>query len=176
MNGRRIYLIGFMGAGKSHTGRRLAQLLDLPFLDLDHAIEAAAGRTITEIFTQEGEAAFRERERTALHTTAQYGSGIFATGGGLPCFFDNLEWMGQHGIRIYLQVPPAILLQRLERGKDQRPLLRDRSHEELLAYIHEKLGERGPYYEQADVIYQVSEPNEDVAGALHARLLQIIGH
>jgi shikimate kinase len=172
----RVYLIGFMGAGKTHTGRRLARLLEVPFIDLDQWIEEAAGRPITEIFAREGETGFREREREALHRTAGYDDAVVATGGGLPCFFDNLHWMNQHGLTIYLQVPPLILRQRLLRGLAHRPLLTGKDEQELQSYILDKLQERSPYYQQAEVIYQVSDEYEDIAGEIFRKFLQITGH
>ena len=96
----RIFLTGFMGSGKSYTGRRLSEALGIPFIDLDHWIEDQEGQSIQAIFEKSGEAAFRQIEREALHQMIAYEQAVIACGGGAPCFFDNMEWMNRHGITV----------------------------------------------------------------------------
>ncbi|MEO1514123.1 MAG: shikimate kinase [Bacteroidota bacterium] len=170
-----IFLIGFMGAGKSHTGRRLAQSLGFVFVDLDQYIQQKAGKSISEIFAAEGEAYFRELERDCLKEQ-QEESLVVACGGGTPCFFDNMDWMNRQGITIFLDTHPSLILMRLQKGAAKRPLVAGKTREELQGYIEEKLAERRPFYEQASVSYQEHKPDQQVARGLSRHLLQIIGH
>ena len=112
-----IYLIGFMGSGKSHVGKKLAAALYAPHMDLDSLIESSTGMSIKEIFAKHSEAYFRLLERRALHNTAFGPKRIVATGGGAPCFYDNMDWINRHGLAIYLDATPQVLAERLWRGK-----------------------------------------------------------
>ncbi|MBK7873331.1 MAG: shikimate kinase [Saprospiraceae bacterium] len=172
----RIFLIGFMGSGKSHVGKRLAHLCNIPFIDLDNEIEQQEGRTIPQIFEQNGEAAFRAIEQNALHKILKHEDAVIATGGGTPCFFDNMNWMNQYGITIYLQTPVDILVERLQSERAHRPLLQNLNDETLYTFIAEKLAAREMYYLQAGVVYQIKESNENVAKALMQEFSNIIGH
>lgn len=172
----RIFLIGFMGSGKSHVGKQLAASTGIKFIDLDAWIESIQQRSIPQIFRQDGEAAFRQIERDALHSMSRFDQIIVACGGGTPCFFDNIDWMNHHGITIYLQTPVPILLQRLEPEKEYRPLLQNLDEEGLQKFISTKLEEREPFYSKASVIYQIKEPNENVAVALVQQFTNITGH
>lgn len=159
-----IFLVGFMGAGKSHEGRLLSQQLGLPFVDLDKWIEDNEGETIVSIFNTKGEEYFRLREREALskvydmlvdpskHNIEFAGfKGIVATGGGLPCFFDNMNWMNQHGVTIWLNMSVEILFDRLKKDKSKRPLLANKNDVELKEFIAMKLEERSSYYKLATI-------------------------
>ncbi|MDX1939954.1 MAG: shikimate kinase [Saprospiraceae bacterium] len=172
----RIFLIGFMGSGKSFIGRKLAKLNSSSFIDLDNEIEVQQGRKIRQIFEEDGEAAFREMERVALHKMNQHPNAIIATGGGTPCFFDNMDWMNRQGITIYLQTPIEILLERLQPERSHRPLLQDLSDEALHAFISEKLAMRESFYLRASIVYQITQANEDVAEALMQYFSNITGH
>lgn len=172
----RIFLIGFMGSGKSHVGRQLAASMGMDFLDLDVQIEKDQQRSIRQIFEQEGEATFRQIEREALHHLVLQENLIVACGGGTPCFFDNMDWMNKQGITIYLQTPVSILVQRLKPEKNHRPLLQNLDDEGLHIFIGAKLAEREPFYLRASVIYQVKDANEDVAAALIKQFSNITGH
>ncbi len=172
----RVYLIGFMGSGKTHVGRQLAAFAQMPFVDLDDLIVQQQQHTIIELFERSGESAFRQMEQAALHTTAEYAQAIIACGGGTPCFFDNMDWMNRHGITIFLDVPASILAQRLYGEMAQRPLLRGLDKDALQSWIEEKQAQRLPFYQQASVIYQVQSNQEHVSEALWQHFQHITGH
>ncbi|MFN4254967.1 MAG: shikimate kinase [Saprospiraceae bacterium] len=145
----RYFLIGFMGSGKTTLGRAWAARLAVPFVDLDAQIETAEGRKIPQIFAEAGEAAFREIERKHLRDTSRHADAVVATGGGTPCFFDNMDWMNESGTTIYLQVPPQTLFERLKKEAAGRPLLTGLGSESLLRVIAETLEKREGFYAQA---------------------------
>jgi shikimate kinase len=147
-----VFLIGFMGSGKTTWGRKLASRMGFEFMDLDHSLEAQAGMSIAEYFSEFGEDAFRKLESEVLKQTQYPESAIISTGGGLPCFFDNMQWMNAHGKTIYLKLSPKTLADRLENEKLERPLLRDKHGVDLVNFITEKLAEREVYYSQAKII------------------------
>jgi len=156
---KRIFLIGYMGAGKSTVGRRLASHLQLSFIDLDSFIEKRFHKTINEIFTEKGEEAFRKMEKEALEEVSEYENVIISVGGGTPCFFDNIERMNQSGYSIYLQVSPEVLASRLNIGKHSRPLLRYKSEDEIKTFVIESLAKREPYYNKATCVFEASSYN-----------------
>jgi len=147
-----IFFIGFMGCGKTTWSRKLAAHLDYDFIDLDHLLEEQAGMTIAEYFSTYGEDSFRILESEVLKQTPYTQNTVVSTGGGLPCFFDNMGWMKAHGKTVYIKLSPKTLVDRLERSKNKRPLLREKQGEELLAFITERLTEREAFYLQADYI------------------------
>jgi shikimate kinase len=144
-----IFLIGMMGSGKSHTGQLLAKALGYPFQDLDDLIENTEGSKIAAIFDKHGEAYFRTLENRCLKSLGNKCPIVVATGGGAPCFLDNMNWMNQNGITIYLKTAPELLFSRLKNQTAERPLLRGRSEADLLAFITTKLAERSVFYEKA---------------------------
>ena len=162
----RIFLLGFMGSGKTHSGARLAQALQYQFLDLDDWIEEKAGKSISEIFRLESETGFRKREQEALFAMTQFENVVVATGGGAPCFFNNMEWMKRHGITIYLRAPISLLAERLRQGMSHRPLLSGLSPTQLEEYIKEKLSSREKVYQQAKVIYFQTPLEDDITSNL----------
>jgi len=162
-----------MGSGKSYTGKRLADRLNYDFQDLDDAIEAKAGKTIRAIFADEGEAHFRQLERRCLRESGKESRLVVATGGGAPCFFDNMEVMNTAGLTIFLDTPVDILGQRLKPEIAHRPLLAGKSDAELQAFITQKLAERRPFYEQAKVIYHQQSAQEVVAEKLEEVLREM---
>ncbi len=153
----RIYLIGYMGCGKSTLGKRLAKHLNLQFVDMDHYIEMRNHKTVPQIFAEEGEVEFRRKERKALEELAGFSDIVIATGGGAPCFFDNIELMNNTGSTIYMNIDPAILADRLLHSKTERPLIKGKSKEELTEFIDEMLKKRNPFYTQAK--FQITEPD-----------------
>ena len=157
-----IYLLGFMGSGKSYLGKLLAERLQYSFIDMDAYLEAKEGETISDIFKEGGEVAFRKLERDYLTASGDFEQTVIATGGGCPCFYDNMEWMDISGLTIYLKTPTAILVNRLHQETAHRPLLAGKSKKELHAFIDSKLQERGPYYEQAQIIFEYQTGKEGV--------------
>lgn len=168
----RIYLIGFMGSGKSYFGYQLAELFDYRFIDLDELIEKEAGMDIPAIFSQEGEDGFRQREREALHHTRHCEQTIIACGGGAPCFFDNMAWMNQHGLTIYLEASVQVLVERLLPGREHRPLIAALPEKELHAFIEKKLAGRAPIYRQAQIIFSQSRADDEIAEDLKKTIEQ----
>ena len=153
----RIYLIGYMGSGKSHLGRKFAKHLGLQFIDMDHYIEKRNYKTIPQIFAEEGEAEFRKKERKALEELSEFTNIVIATGGGAPCFFDNIDLMNNSGKTIYLNIDPKILAFRLMKSKTERPLIKGKSKDELIVFIDETLKKRNEFYSQAK--YQITRPD-----------------
>jgi shikimate kinase len=148
----RIYLVGFMGSGKSTTGRKLAKLTGLNFIDLDKYIEERYFKTIPLIFSEEGEKGFREKERRSLQEVSQFEDVVIGTGGGTPCFFDNMEMMNRSGFTVYLAPDTETLANRIFKSKNERPLISGKSREELIGYINDTLKIRSPFYEKARLI------------------------
>ena len=147
-----IFLVGYMGCGKSTIGRTLAKQLGVRFLDMDTLLEQRCGKSVAEIFTETGETGFRQSEREVLAELTSEREAIVATGGGAPCFFDNMETMNRAGLTVYFKMSPEKLAGRLEHGKAKRPLLRDKSEEELIGFIRENVAKREKYYMQAKLI------------------------
>ncbi|MGV8877852.1 MAG: shikimate kinase [Sphingobacteriaceae bacterium] len=148
----RIFLTGFMGCGKTTLGRKLASKLEGEFVDLDHLIEAKEGITIGEYFSAYGEDQFRKLESAVLKETPYSSNAIISTGGGVPCFFDNMDWMNEQGITVYIKLPAAVLASRLEQDNNQRPVLQANKGEALIAFIEQKLMAREPFYQRAKLI------------------------
>ena len=147
----KIFLVGFMGCGKSTKAKQLANLLDCSVIDIDAVIVEQAGISINEYFAEHGEQGFREFESEVLRNFQYPESCIVATGGGLPCFFDNMDWMNDNGFTIYLEMTPPQLVSRLGK-REKRPLIKDMDDEQLLNFIIDKLAERNPYYGKARLI------------------------
>jgi shikimate kinase len=144
-----IFLVGFMGAGKSYVGQRLAQLLRCDFLDLDALFVTTEGMSINTFFETHGEKAFRGKESALLKNINVSKKQVVSTGGGTPCFLDNMQWMNQNGVTIYLNASIDLLLDRLNADKLQRPLLRQLQAEEFSQFIITKYQERQSFYSLA---------------------------
>lgn len=160
---KHIILIGFMGAGKSTLGHALARRLEIPFIDTDHCIVCKTGKTIEQIFQESGEDAFRQLEREILLEVVQQSSpSVISTGGGMPCFFNNMEVMNKAGTTVYLQASPDSLTSWLIRSSNKRPLIANMSEPDLLHYVKETLATRELYYLQAKlhVIAHSASPEE----------------
>ena len=152
----RIILIGYMGAGKTTVGRKLANALGIAFYDLDWYIESRMRKTVKQIFDEGGEESFRRIERNMLHEVAEFEDVVISCGGGTPCFFDNMDYLNRQGETVYLQAEPAVLLQHLKMGKGVRPLLLGKTEEELTEYITAQLGEREKFYLKAKHVLSVN--------------------
>ena len=146
-----IYIIGFMGSGKTTAGKKLASLLGWSFIDLDKRIEEYAGKTIPEIFSQSGEDYFRIIETQLLRNLKMCTKTVISTGGGTPCYIDNMDYMIETGLTIYLKLTPAELKGRLSQSKGKRPLIKDLDQNELTSFIKEKLAVREKWYERSDI-------------------------
>jgi shikimate kinase len=146
---RRIILIGYMGSGKTTVGKALSKETGMMFYDLDWYIESRMRKTVSQIFAERGEEGFRQIEYNMLHEVAEFEDVIISCGGGTPCFFDNMDYLNQQGDVVYLKATPETLYKHLMMAKVERPLLKDKSPEELIAYITEHLKERSPFYEKA---------------------------
>ena len=138
----RIFLTGYMGAGKTTLGKAFARKLNIPFIDLDWYIEERFHKTVGELFTERGEAGFRELERNMLHEVAEFENVVISTGGGAPCFYDNMEFMNRTGKTVFLNVHPDVLFRRLRIAKQQRPILQGKEDEELMDFIIQALEKR----------------------------------
>lgn len=145
-----IFLVGFMGAGKSRTGKKLAKALNLPFLDSDIELKRQTQKSIEEIFDEQGEKYFRELEKNWLNQLKDE-SAVIAVGGGLPCYYNNMERMNEMGLTIYLKLSVEALADRLKNAKTVRPLIESYKDDEsaLKAFIGSKMNEREPFYSQA---------------------------
>ncbi|WP_138475939.1 shikimate kinase [Dyadobacter bucti] len=147
---KNIVLVGMMSSGKSTLGKKLARALNYKFVDLDKLIEKDQGMDIPSLFSQKGESYFRDIESRLLKETIENQRIVLATGGGTPCFFDNMDFIKNLGISIFLDVSAADLARRIENhGKDDRPILSGTTF--LETTLQHKIDERLPYYSQADI-------------------------
>ena len=149
----RIYVIGFMGSGKTTTGIKLAGLLGWSFTDLDRSIEAHTGLTIPEIFSRHGETWFRNVESEILRNQGSNPNTVISTGGGTPCYADNMNYMLETGLTIYLRLTPTQLKSRLSGTHGERPLIKDLGTEGLLSFIKEKLAIREKWYNMSELSF-----------------------
>jgi shikimate kinase len=152
----RIILIGYMGAGKTTVGKALSKELGITFYDLDWYIESRMRKTVSEIFAERGEEGFRKIEYNMLHEVAEFEDVIISCGGGTPCFFDNMDYMNQQGLVVYLKAEPEVLYKHLQMARVERPLIKGKSKEELLTFIREQLEKREPFYSKARYTLDVS--------------------
>lgn len=149
---KRIFLIGYMGSGKTSMGIKLAENLGLTFVDMDHHIEEKYHKTVSQIFEESGQDAFRKMEQNCLHEVAEFENCVIATGGGAPCFFDNMTFMNAHGLTVYLNLSSEQLAARLEMSRaGKRPLIANKQGDELRQFIAEGLSAREVFYKQAKV-------------------------
>ena len=153
---RRIILVGYMGSGKTTVGKALSKETGLMFYDLDWYIESRMRKSVSQIFAEKGEEGFRKIEYNMLHEVAEFEDVIISCGGGTPCFFDNMDYLNQQGDVIYLKATPEVLYKHLLMAKVERPLLKGKTADELIAYITGHLKEREPYYQKAKYILDVS--------------------
>ena len=141
-----VYLIGYMGSGKSTAGKKLARNLGYDFIDTDEVISTLVGKEVHKIFIEDGEDAFRQMERSVLVSFKDRKDTVIATGGGMPCFSDNMATMKRYGITVYLQMQVTSLMNRLNQAKMPRPLLPNLPPEELKLYIQHHLANRERFY------------------------------
>ncbi len=160
-----IYVIGFMGSGKSTTGRKIASSLRWNFVDTDQLIEKQDGLSVSELFALRGEKYFREAEKKALVKASAGSRTVVACGGGTPCSAENIDIMKKTGVILYLRLPVATLVSRLEKSKNVRPLLQGET--DMIARVQDLLALRTEWYEQADIIADNQNSTvEELAGRL----------
>ena len=150
-----------MGSGKNYWGELWSEKIGFVFIDIDAKVELQEKKSIAEIFAEEGEDHFRNLETNVLRSFADKSNIIVATGGGTACFNDNITWMNENGVSIYLQSAPENILERLVNEKEKRPLIRNLQNAELLFYIREKIKERETFYHQARIILNVDDLTPD---------------
>jgi shikimate kinase len=160
----KIYLIGFMGSGKSTVGKKLALHLNWSFIDLDDKVELKAGMKIAEIFAEKGESFFRAMESEVLRSLSTEADTVISTGGGTPCFDENMDYMLESGLTIYLKMTPAQLKSRLLRSSHERPLIKNIRIDDLQGFIEEILGEREKWYSRAEIAFD--RFNSDISDLL----------
>ncbi len=145
----KIYLVGMPGAGKTYWSQILKKKLKLPIYDLDTVVEVMDDRSVAEIFAEDGEDYFRKVETKMLHLFSEKKQFILATGGGAPCHDNNMQWMNNHGITIWIDEPVDVLYNRITTAPESRPLFMKMEGDKLKNFLQEKLHERLPYYEMA---------------------------
>lgn len=146
---KNIILLGYMGAGKTSVGKALAKKLEMEFYDLDWYIEERYRRKVADIFAQKGEEGFRDIEHRMLHEVAEFENVVLALGGGTPCFYDNIDYANRSGITVFLDASPETIVRHLKISHTVRPLLKDKTGDELLSYIQKQIALRMPYYNKA---------------------------
>lgn len=149
-----VFLVGYMGCGKTTAGRKLARRLNVRFYDTDTMVEQAEGASVNDIFCFEGEEHFRELERKAVERIVAEGiPAVVSTGGGLPVWRDNMERMNTAGVTVYIRRSPERIVRRLSPyGRQKRPRLRGLDDGELLAFMRTNMAERTPFYECARLV------------------------
>ena len=161
----KLFLVGYAGSGKSTLARSLSRRLECRFIDTDKRVEQMVGASIADIFFYEGEEYFRRSEREALEQVTSLDENIvIATGGGLPTWSDNMEWMNREGVTIYLRRSAEQILSRLsDYGRQKRPLFRGKSDEELLDFMRKQMAERESYYAASQIIIDCTALSDEAA-------------
>ena len=163
----KIFLIGYMGSGKSTVGKHLAEKLALKFIDLDDYIEKESGKTIPEIFEKEGEEKFRSMERVFLEQIIKKDNAVIALGGGTPCFHNNMGLILKNGVSVYMQMEPGALVKRLIKARRKRPLIEGMNEVDLQFFIEANLEKRLPYYIQAThIVKSENQSAEELANKI----------
>ncbi len=165
---KKIYIIGFMGTGKSYWGKVWAKKCQMPFMDLDSLIEEKENGKVLDIFEQKGEEYFREVEAKCLRSTLSVDKSLIACGGGTPCAHGNMEWMNENGLTILLEASPAEVFENIKKETRSRPLLKNKNEGEVVFFIEKLMNERKSFYEQAQIKLPVKN--------LSAKSLDIILH
>ncbi len=158
---KNVFVVGYMGAGKSTTGKKIASRLGMEFMDLDEYITLQEGMTPAEIIRKMREGYFREIEYRYLKVTSLYTDTLVSVGGGAPCYKDAMDWMLANGIVIYLEASPELVFSRVSQAKTDRPMLRDLEGDALLAHIKKQMAERIPYYKKAHLIVDAASVNAE---------------
>ena len=160
----KIYLVGYMGAGKTTTARRLAQRLGWEVADTDALFEEKYKISVNDFFNKYDEPLYRKLESEVLKATEGLENVVVSTGGGTACYFDNMEWMNNHGLTVFLQISPKAAVDRVIHSRHKRPLAEGKSEEELTEFVNSHYASRMPFYEQARLT--VKSEDLDVEGLL----------
>lgn len=155
-----------MGAGKSTTAKRLARRLGMESYDTDRLFEERYHITANDFFKKYDEALYRRLETQILHDTVQYEHAVIATGGGTPCFNENMDWMNQNGVTVFLRISPQTAINRLSQSKVKRPKVIDKTPEELVEFVQKNYAERLPFYEKAQFTFKGEDCDLDAITAL----------
>lgn len=147
----RIYIVGYMGAGKTTAAKRIASRLGWEVADTDAMFEEKYRISIHDFFHKYDENLFRKLESEVLKSTENLDNTVISTGGGLACFFDNMDWMNQHGLTVFMRISPEAAADRILNSKRKRPLTENKTKEELAEYIRQHYASRLPFYEQAQI-------------------------
>ena len=160
-----LYLVGYAGSGKSSLGKRLARRLGIRYVDTDKFVELSEGASVADIFHYGGEEYFRRTERNAVESLYSEGENmVVATGGGLPTWGDNMEWLNDHGFTIYLRRSPEQIMSRMSAyGREKRPMFRGKSDEKLLAFMRAQMTEREKFYAKANISIDCTPISDDEA-------------
>lgn len=175
MCNKRIFLLGYMGAGKTTLGKELAQSLGLKFIDLDQFIQSRYQKTISQLFEEYGESGFRNIEKCMLNEVGEIENVVVSAGGGTPCFYDNMDYMNKVGDTVYLKATPEALTERLETCKEKRPLIKDKNKEELYSFVKENLEQRELHYSKAKFIFKTDNlVNRDEIDEYVSQLIKLM--
>lgn len=147
--GKPVFLTGYMASGKTTIGKKLARLLNYEFIDTDELIESMAGKSVQQIFESEGEDSFRQLEHSVIVSLTHRINTVISTGGGTPCYFDNMQRMNKSGITVYIRMAPQSIIKRLKSAKEPRPLIKRIPESELPDFINRHLQQRSEFYEMA---------------------------
>lgn len=157
----RIYLVGYMGAGKTTAARCLAQRLGWEVADTDDLFEAKYKISVCDFFNKYDEPLYRKLESEVLKETEKLENVVISTGGGTACYFDNMDWMNQHGLTVFLRISQKAVVDRLIHAKRKRPLAEGKSEEELAAFVEQHYTRRLPFYEQARITVKAEDLDLD---------------
>ncbi len=157
----RIYLVGYMGAGKTTAARRLAHRLGWEVVDTDALFEEKYKISVNDFFNKYDETLYRKLESEVLKATESLENVVVSTGGGTACYFDNMEWMNQHGLTVFLRISPQAAVDRVIHSRHKRPLVEGKSEEELTEFVNRHYASRMPFYEQAIITVKSEDLDVD---------------
>ena len=157
----RIYLVGYMGAGKTTAARRLAHRLGWEVVDTDALFEEKYKISVNDFFNKYDEPLYRKLESEVLKATESLENVVVSTGGGTACYFDNMEWMNQHGLTVFLRISPQAAVDRVIHSRHKRPLVEGKSEEELTEFVNRHYASRMPFYEQAIITVKSEDLDVD---------------
>lgn len=170
----RVFLVGYMGSGKSTIGKKLSKRLGLKFIDLDQLISQDENQSITQLIENKGEEYFRIKEKQILIKASKMPQVLIATGGGTPCFFDNMELIKSNGVSVYLKLDEKTIVKRISQNLESRPLLKGKDPDELAEFVSEHLDSRVPYYKDADITFNTLSFNAEKLVELENQIKRLV--